>query len=236
MKVVLLTTARSQRPATLATLKAQLGLLPNDGTEVSVVSWYRPKRPLPVQTNLLVGPDLSFGRRARVLDVADPAAPDEDLDDALGVDLDDDLGDDLGDDIGDDAAHSPDSRAIDPDPRAQLGPIYDPRRVVKALTWRANKVRLAVRANPTVSRVRNSTKLRKARNKVAPGLLGSQYAVACLSARNVREEIDGADVVVALDANTHRAAWLLARQHAGPAFVVGTAAGKRSLAERSATV
>lgn len=219
MKVVLLTTARSQRPATLVTLKEQLGIVPEDGTDVTVVSWYRPKRPLPVGTNLLVGPDFTLSRHARILAVADPSQPDDDLDDGVA-----------------DVETSSDSSGEDSSAAAPLGPVYDPRRVAKAVTWRANKVRLAVRANPTVSRVRGSTKLRKLRNKVAPGSLGSRYALACLTARNVREEIDGADVVVALDANTHRAAWLLARQHAGPAFVVGTAAGKRVLSERAATV
>ncbi len=219
MKVVLLTTARSQRPATLVTLKEQLGIAPGDDTEVTVVSWYRPKRPLPVQTNLLVGPDFTVSRHARILAVADPAQAEGGLDDD-----------------GHETESATDPVLAAAPPPAPLGPVYDPRRIAKAVTWRANKVRLAVKANPAVSRVRNSTKVRKVRNKVMPGSLGSRYAVACLRARNVREEIAGADVVVALDANTHRAAWLLARQHEGPAFVVGTAAGKRVLSERAATV
>lgn len=214
MKVVLLTTARGQRPATIATLKEQLGLVPEDGTEVSVVSWYYPKAPLPVQSHLLVGPDFTVSRHARVLPVADPSA---DLDDegsgAVGAAL---------------PAEPADATA----PETPLGPVYHPKRVAKAVTWRANKARLAVRRNPTVTRVRNSTKLRKLRNKLAPGSLGSRFALACLQARNVRAEVGAADVVVALDANTHRAAWLLSRRHPDPAFVVGTAAGKRVLGER----
>jgi hypothetical protein len=216
VKVVLLTTARGQRPATIATLKEQLGLVPEDGTEVGFISWYYPKRPLPVQTHLVVGPDFTVARHARILPVAEPSLGPED------EGGDDDAPPLTAESAGTDASAAP------------LAPVYHPKRVAKALTWRANKARLAVRGNPTVARVRNSTKLRKLRNKVAPGSLGSRFALACLQARNVRAEIDSADVVVALDANTHRAAWLLARRHPDPAFVVGTAAGKRVLEERSA--
>lgn len=216
MKVVLLTTARGQRPATIATLKEQLGLVPEDGTEVSVVSWYYPKRPLPVQSHLLVGPDFTVSRHARVLPVADVSADAEDESTEAVTEV----------PSGEPASTN--------ETAAALGPVYHPKRVVKAVTWRANKARLAVRRNPTVARVSNSTKLRKLRNKLAPGSLGSRYALACLQARNVRAEVDAADVVVALDANTHRAAWLLSRRHPDPAFVVGTAAGKRVLGERSA--
>lgn len=232
MKVVLLTTARSQDPTMLATLKAQLGVFPDDGVEVSVISWHRPRRPLPVTTNLLVGSDVTFSRSARVLDVADPWVT-EDLGEL----------DDLGGPDAPGSDHSPgsaDSLSLpEPSVRARDAgtpqPVSDLSRVSQARGRRANAVWLAIWDNPTVSRVRNSTKLRKARNKVAPGLLGSQFAAACLRARNVRQEVDAADVVVALDANTHRAAWLLARLHARPAFVVGTAAGKRVLLERAAT-
>lgn len=219
MKVVLLTTARGQRPATIATLKEQLGLVPEDGTEVSVVSWYYPKRPLPVRSHLLVGPDFTVSRHARILPVSDVSEDAEDAEDES-----------TGADTGVPSAEP----ASTNETAAALGPVYHPKRVAKAVTWRANKARLAVRRNPTVARVRNSTKLRKLRNKLAPGSLGSRYALACLRARNVRAEVDAADVVVALDANTHRAAWLLSRRHPDPAFVVGTAAGKRVLGERSA--
>lgn len=238
MKVVLLTTARGQRPATLATLRSQLGLLPDDGSELVVVSWHAPKRPLPVRSNLLVGPHLRISGAARVLPVGDPFAgiDDDDLDAPAEVPseiTDSDTGlDDLPDDLPEDV---PD---IEPEPAparpAPLDPIYHPQRITKAVSWRVNRTRLAIRRNPTVNRVRNSTKLRKLRNKLAPGSLGSRYAVACLRAPNVHDEVATADVVVALDANTHRAAWLLARRHPAPAVVVGTAAGKRVLTERAA--
>lgn len=233
MKVVLLTTARSQRPSTLATLKAQLGVRPGDGTELTVVGWYRPKRPLPVHRNLLVGPDFNVRRFARVLPVGDPnSEPEPELEDeGLATAGTSPLEPDDRDSV--DADGDQDDELVTR-PVVPLGPIYDPRRVVKAVSWRARRTRRAVRRHPTVVRVRNSTKLRKLRNKVAPGGLGSRYAVACLRARNVQDEVASADVVVALDANTYRAAWLLARRHPAPAFVVGTAAGKRVLSELAA--
>jgi hypothetical protein len=58
--------------------------------------------------------------------------------------------------------------------------------------------------------------------------------MSALTSPAVQVLVAGADVVVALDATTHRAAWLLARRHLGPDVVVGTSAGKQAVARRFA--
>jgi hypothetical protein len=78
-------------------------------------------------------------------------------------------------------------------------------------------------------------RLRRIVTKVAPGVLGSRFALSCLRKRDVRGEMADADVVVALDAQTYRGAWLLARLHPAPAFVAGTGAGRRVIEERAAS-
>ena len=97
-------------------------------------------------------------------------------------------------------------------------------------------MRLTVKSHPTVARVRNSTKVRKVTNAVVPGGPSARFALTTMRARNVQAVVADADVVVALDANAHRAAWLLARRHAGPDVVVGTAAGRRVISARRVSV
>lgn len=118
-----------------------------------------------------------------------------------------------------------------PTARAPLPPLYSPRRVAMALRWRVRRARRVLRRHPLLLRVRSSTRLRRLRQQALPGTLADQYAVACLRAAPVREAVARADVVVAMDANTYKAAWLLARRHPGPTVVAGLAAGKRAVEE-----
>ncbi|MDN5791141.1 MAG: hypothetical protein L0H25_09780 [Micrococcales bacterium] len=142
-----------------------------------------------------------------------------------------------------DAADPADEQVEDDDlapVRPQAGsvlhlPVYHPRRMVKAASWRANKVRLTMKKHPGLARVRASTRLRKVRTAVGstilPGGISDAFALSCVRCDLVGELVGSADVVVALDASTHRAAWLLARRHPRPAVIAGTAAAKRVIEE-----
>lgn len=203
MNIVILATARNLRPASFRTIREELGVLDGEDT-VTVVTAHRPYRPLPVDQTLRTGADLTLRRHATSLPVAAVDASD----------------DDEGDDDG--SASTGTSTA----------PAPLPRRLAHGVAWRARRVRFAVRDNPKVSRVRNSTKVRKVTNAFLPGGVSARYALNTVRAREVRAALDRADVVVALDSHTHRAAWLLARRHSGPDVVVGTAAGRRVIAAR----
>lgn len=203
MKIVILATARGLRPASFRTIREQLGVVDGEDT-VTVVTAHRPYRPLPVERTLRTGADLSLRRHATVLPVADLGASDEPEDDG----------------------------APPTDATAAATPTPLPRRLAHGVAWRARRVRFAVRDNPTVSRVRNSTKVRKVTNSMLPGGVSARFAFTTLRAREVRDALAEADVVVALDSHTHRAAWLLARRHPDPDVVVGTAAGRRVISAR----
>lgn len=216
MNIVLLTTARGQRPEALESAREQLGLTAADHPDIRVVGWHPPRRGLPVTQHVVLGPDLSLTGRARYVRVA-PSAPPGSPDLAAGA--------------GEAAFPSPAAEASPADLPRSLPPVYHPRRVAKAVAWRARRIRKALRKPALVTRVRQSTKVRKVKNKLAPGGLATQYAIGCLRAAVVHDLVERADVVVAMDANTHRAAWLLARRHPGPAVVVGLTAGRRVLDE-----
>lgn len=204
MNIVILATARGLRPASFRTFREELGIVPGED-EVTVVTAHRPYRPLPVDATLRTGADVTLRRHAVVLPVAT-------LDDAEDLDV---------------AADASVAAASSPAPSL-------PGRLAHGVAWRARRVRFAVRDNPKVSRVRNSTKVRKATNLIFPGGVSARFALNTVRAQEVRQAVERADVVVALDANTHRAAWLLARRHAEPDVVVGTAAGRRVISERRA--
>lgn len=208
MNIVILASARGLRPASFRTFREELGIVPGED-EVTVVTAHRPYRPLPVDATLRTGADVTLRRHAIVL----PVSPVDDAD-AL-------------DDAADATADAGSSSGSSPAPSL-------PGRLAHGVAWRARRVRFAVRDNPKVSRVRNSTKVRKATNLIFPGGVSARFALNTLRAKEVREALERAHVVVALDANTHRAAWLLARRHAEPDVVVGTAAGRRVISARRA--
>lgn len=182
MKVVLLSTAGAETPASFARLTEQLGLREVYAARLVLVSWHRPSAALRVDRALLVGPPVALSARAEPLpvDTSTPAAPG--------------------------APESTTGSAEPPPDSADTG-----------------------------ARVPAGGRLRRIATKIAPGVLGSRFALACLRKREVRGEVADADVVVALDAHTHRTAWLLARLHPAPAFVAGTGAGRRVIEERAAS-
>lgn len=235
MKVVLLTTRPSPRPAWIVEITQQLGVAGVSDVEVTVVSAHRPRRPLPVTSHWLAAPAYSLSGRATEVPVAStgPVATD-------GPVADPDLLPwetaevSLGDDPVADTAGGISSLPALGDPTESAStvslldlPVYHPRRAAKAVSWRANKVRLTVKRHPGLARVRNSTKLRKVKTNIVPSSLPTSFALACIRSREIGDLVDVADLVVALDANTHRAAWLLARRHPRPAVMVGATAGKQ---------
>jgi hypothetical protein len=225
VNVVLLHTGRPMRVDQVAEARHQLR---TDATDrLAVVSWHRPATVLPIDHHVLVR-TVGGSRPLPVLDAEPDVEPAELEDDAsTGLAL-----GPGGPEEESAATFEDDDAPPQAAPRSTAAKLR-PASVAHALRWRANRARLTVRRHPTIVRVIGSTKLRRARKAVIPDTLASRYAAACLASREVNELVAQADVVVAMDAHTHRAAWLLARRHPGPDVVVGLAAAQRSLAARA---
>lgn len=227
MNVVLLHTGRPMRIDQVAEARHQLRGEPS--AHLAVVAWNRSRQVLPVDHHLQVR-TLGGSRPLPVLAVEPDVEPAELEDDASAALA---LGpggpeEEPADTFDEEAETVP----VPVGPRITVAKLR-PASLAHALRWRANRVRLNLLRHPTVLRVRGSTKLRRARKAVLPDSLSSRYAAACLTSREVNELVAGADVVVAMDAHTHRAAWLLARRHPRPDVVVGLAAAQRALQARS---
>jgi hypothetical protein len=218
VKIVFLSTGRGLRPAFVNELRANLNLQESD--EMCVVSWQRPRAPLPVRRHLVVGPHLRIaGSLATVQRVQRRPEP----------------------------GTNPDSQSadrVDPavdgtpeaDPTTHLThlPVYHPRRVRQALVWRTRLLREKVEASDKLSGLRTHPRYRKARNAMTPGV-SLAFASSCLRSRKVHDLIRDADIVIALDAASHRGAWTLSQRVSGPDIVIGIPAGKRILAERESS-
>lgn len=83
-----------------------------------------------------------------------------------------------------------------------------------------------------VAGLRRHPKVRKVARAARSGGASLRFAVVALGSRQIQQVVAEADVVVALDPESHRAAWLVARRHRRPDVVVGAAAGKRVIAAR----
>lgn len=224
MNVVLLTTGRGNRATMIHEARAELGLDVTD--ELRIVSWNPPPRPLPVSEHFVLGPvPRLFRAPARATETV-PYVPR-----AAGVDHDPDLGDLEAEALGE---QLPESMTLASVPTTATLPLTDPARIKAALLWRVNRVKLLKRkARHAVNRVRRHPTFRRVRGLVLPGV-STGFALACLRAKPVHAMVARADVVVALDAGSHRGAWALARRVAGPHVVVGLAAAKRLVAEQTA--
>lgn len=241
MNIVLLSANRPMRVNQVAEAREQLRI--DSSASLSLVSWHRPAQPLPLAQHFQVR-TVGGSQSLPVLDVAPVVEPAE---------LEDDGSSGLALGPGGPEEEPADTFAQEPSavpvpPRAAAARLT-PSSVVHALRWRTNRARRALRRHPTtarvlgpgglrrqpaVARVLGSTKLRRAGKAVVPDSQASRYAAACLVSHDVNELIARADVVVALDPHTHRAAWLLARRHPRPDVVVGLAAAQRSLTARAA--
>ena len=273
MRIVLLSTGRGLRPAAIDEVLARLNL--NDSDEVCVVSWYPPRNPLPVDHHLVLGPHLRVGRNLasvqRVqqrLDLTPKSA--EKLPPSTSIDAASPTETGIWTD-----APSPTETAIatdapsptetaSPFPSANTTahlPVFHPRRMRKAVTWRVRRLKRAwrvrrlewasrvrrlkraaarvqsawgltrVRQYPKLTRVRQHPKFRNIRNRMSLGV-SVGFAAGCLSAGKVYDMTRGADLVVALDTASHRGAWALAQKVPGPDVVIGIAAATRLVEQR----
>lgn len=115
-------------------------------------------------------------------------------------------------------------------------PVYDPRRMRKAVAWRIRRAKkaAATHASPRLTGIRKHPLFRKVRNRLSPGVSLS-FAASCLRSGLVHDMARDADLVVALDAASHRGAWTLAQKVPGPDVVIGIPAAKRILEEHQAS-
>ncbi|MDX2971470.1 hypothetical protein [Kribbella solani] len=100
------------------------------------------------------------------------------------------------------------------------------KRVVKAVEWRARRARkVAGRVVPKA--IKTSAPVKFLRGQRASNDLGKTYWDRVLSRRDVLATIDGADVVVALDAGAIWAGWNLGQRKASTPVVLGLPAARR---------
>lgn len=213
MNVVLLSSARRMSGEAAVSAREQLGLADRPDVVPTLVTVHRPGQGLPGVDTLVIRSGATG--RGRALSV--PAGPLTTTDPVEAASL----------GAADASAITSTGPAGTPSAPAQR---QGAARVVHAVRWRSRRAKRALAAHPTARRVARSTKVRRVRSAVAPLGSAGGYAVAAMASAQVQSLVARADVVVALDADTYRAAWLLARRHPGPAVVVGLAAGKQAVA------
>lgn len=233
MKIIFLSTGRGLRPEFINGLREKLGLHESD--VVGLVSWQRPRFPLPVDRHLVLGPHLRVtGTLATVHRVQRRPEPIATAAEELGAD---ELGtEELGaEELG---AESPGDNTSLPKaaPATPQLPTLHPRRMKQAVAWRIRRLKRAERirrlerakrtqASSRLTGIRTHPLFRKVRNRLSPGVsLG--FAASCLRASMVHDLIRDADLVVALDAASQRGAWTLAQRVSGPEVVIGIPAAK----------
>lgn len=238
MKIIFLSTGRGLRPEFINGLREKLGLHESD--VVGLVSWQRPRFPLPVDRHLVLGPHLRVtGTLATVHRVQRRPEPIATAAEELGAD---ELGaDELGtEELGAEelGAESPGDNTSLPKaaPATPQLPTLHPRRMKQAVAWRIRRLKRAERirrlerakrtqASSRLTGIRTHPLFRKVRNRLSPGVsLG--FAASCLRASMVHDLIRDADLVVALDAASQRGAWTLAQRVSGPEVVIGIPAAK----------
>lgn len=222
MKILALTSLRGLRPATIQDFVEDLGL--DDDDELALVSWHTASEPLPLLTHVAIGPRplISMSR----LVPGDPATvpPHWTWGGTLGATPAGSVGDEEATTTGD-AGLDSGPTASEPVPAAPASglraALTDPAALKRALLWRVRKLKRG-----------------PGRKIIAalPGRLQDTFALAALRSPHVRTLFADADVVVSMDVHTHRAAWLLARRHSGPAVQAGAPGGRVAIAERRAAV
>jgi len=216
VKIVFLSTGRALRPALVNDLRASLDLQESD--EIGVVSWQRPRAPLPVKRHLVVGPHLRIaGTLATVQRVQRRPEPGTATPDSQPADRVDPASDG--------------TQEADPTTHLTHLPVYHPRRIRQAIAWRLRRLRRSALDSGRLVEIRAHPRFRRSRSQTPPGVsLG--FATSCLRARKVHEMTRDADLVIALDAASHRGAWTLSRKVPGPDVVIGIPAAQRILARR----
>jgi hypothetical protein len=252
VKIIFLSTGRGMRPEVIQDLREKLSLRSSD--VVCLVSWHPPRHPLPVDRHLVLGPELRLAgdlatvhrvqRRPELFAAADeslrveklrvttpssPTAPADPTGSASPTDPASPT------DAASPAGTSSPPRTAGAPRAAGVSdlPVYDPRRVRKAIAWRARRLKKAARTHTpsAVPAVRAHPLFRKARNWLSPGVsLG--FAASCLRSGKVHAMARDTDLVVALDAASHRGAWTLAQRIEGPHVVIGIPAAQHILKQR----
>jgi len=258
VKVIFLSTGRGLSPAFIHELRAKLGM--HDSDVACLISWHPARKPLPVSRHLVLGPNIrvagALATVQRVQRQPYPITADVTAVDVTAEDVSADA-EDLAPEIAtpppdltnpaDPDASEPTEPAAAPavaeptDPAAAyvpaheaatMLPVYDPRRMRKAVAWRIRRAKkaAATHASPRLTGIRTHPLFRKVRNRLSPGVSLS-FAASCLRSGQVHDMARDADLVVALDAASHRGAWTLAQKVAGPDVVIGIPAAKRILEE-----
>jgi len=218
VKVVFLSTGRGLRPPFISELRANLDL--QDCDTVCLVSWQRPRAPLPVNRHLVVGPHLRIaGTLATVQRV-------QRRPDLLALNAQKARSRNQSDSGPAPAGNHP----THPTHLTHL-PVYHPRRIRQAIAWRLRRLRRSALASGRLVEIRAHPRFRRARNQTT-SVVSLGFATSCLRARKVHEMTRDADLVIALDAASHRGAWTLARKVPGPDVVIGIPAAQRVLARR----
>lgn len=221
MRIVLLS-ARRLRPHQVESAIADLGFTAADAPDVRIVTWSLPVGRLPVLEHVVVGPDpLSKPRTVRVAQAASAPAQRTSVamqDDGAGPE---------------EVVDGEPLAAAETDPPSSAITRTGSERIRHAVRWRTNRARMAMGRHPLSQKVLGSTKVRRVAAKVVPGGVSAQFAISAARAQRVRRLCAMATVVVAIDQNAQRAAWLLARRVPHVPFVVGLPAAKRVIEESS---
>jgi hypothetical protein len=232
VKIVFLSTGRGLRPETIDDLRTKLAV--HDSDVVAVVSWHPPRVPLPVDRHLVLGPHIRLaGTLATDHRVELPGDRTPAVDTAAGAEPGRPGGTPVESDAegGDAGAAIPAAGAAN---RALELSMLHPRRLKQAAAWRVRRLNRAVRTSSKLTGIRTHPTYRKVRGRLSPRI-SVGFALGCLRAGNVHAMARDADIVVALDAASHRGAWTLAQRVAGPDVVIGLPAAKRLLEQREAS-
>lgn len=227
MKIVFLSTGRGLRAEFIHDLRTKLGL--DDSDVVCLVSWHPARAPLPVNRHLVLGPHLRLaGDLATVQRVQRPP-------ERIGAEADKPSVTSPAVAAGATMATGTGAGTGTVNATAHL-PVLHPRRIRQAVAWRVRRLKKATRTRTSarLAGVQTHPQFRRVRNRLTPGVSLS-FAASCLRAGKVHDMARDADLVVALDAASHRGAWTLAQKVAGPDVVIGVPAAKRLVEQRQAS-
>jgi len=242
VKIILLSTGRGLHEQAIDDLRDKLDLSSSD--VVCLVSWHPPRRPLPVDRHLVLGPQLQLsGDPARVNRVQRRpeliAAAAERVraisETALTIQPADPV-------QAPATAQTAPADISRPKVTTAHLPIIHPRRLRRAVAWRIRRLKRTARTQVRQARkhaqapsalgvVRKHPALRHVRRRLTLSVSLS-YAATCLRSEKVHAMARDSDLVVALDAASQRGAWTLAQRVQGPAIVVGVPAAKQVLERR----
>ena len=228
MKNVVLLSTRRLPPTYFDTVREDLG---DPDITLDVVGWVAPSGPVAdkVHTFTLIGP-------GRMPVAPTPEPVDEPTDEAPDAVIAPEAVAEPETVVADEAEVAPAAAQVSeagpaPQPQPAATPKPKPtgaKRVVKAVQWRARRVRKAVgRRLPKA--IKQSAPVKFLRGNRASKDLGKTYWGRVLSRRDVMTTIEKADVVIALDAGAIWAGWNLGQRRASIPVVLGIPAARREL-------